>query len=193
MEPLLGFIVLTGPLFLIILWVPVSIWLAVKVSRKAIKGKNLPLKIAGGLMIFLLTFILPFGDEIAGRIYFGHLCATEAGAKVYQTIELPAEYWDEHGKPRFYDEKTGNMTIEFSQYAEIISNHIIRAFGIEERQSILLDKTTHQKISDNPWFLYWGGWINKTFSPHNTALHCGGDSTDLVGKLFKPKMIEGTK
>jgi len=158
MEPLLGFIVLTGPLFLIVLWVLACIALAFWVGRKMV-GKSRGLNVISGLAIFLFALLLPIADEIAGRIYFNHLCETEAGTKVYQTIELPAEYWNEDGNPKFFDKKTGNLSLQLSQYAEIKSNRVSRSFGIEERQSILLDKTTHRKISDNPWFLYMG-WVD---------------------------------
>jgi len=98
MKQLLGFAVLTGPLFLIVLWVPVCIGIAFWVGRKVI-NRSLPFKITGGLAVFLIILVLPVSDEIAGRIYFNHLCKTEAGVKVYRIIELPAEYWDEDGKP----------------------------------------------------------------------------------------------
>ena len=97
-DPLLGFAVLTGPLWLILILLPVCIWLAIKISKRFKPGVT---RIAGGVGIFLLLFALPFGDEIAGRIYLSHLCATEAGVKVYQTVELPAEYWEADGKPIF--------------------------------------------------------------------------------------------
>jgi len=180
MKDIIGLAVLSSPLFLVIPWLIVAVWAAVKTSQPR---KSAVAKLAVGAGTLVVVFLLPFTDDIAGRIYFNHLCKTDAGAKVYQTIELPAKYWDENGKPKFYDERTGNMTITLSQYADISSSINIRSFGIEEHQSTLLDKTTHQKISDNPWFLYWGGWIRKTFSLHNTALHCGGES-DLVRKLF---------
>ena len=51
MNELLGFVVLTGPLFLIVLWVPVCIVMAFLVGKKFIK-KSLTLKIAGGLAFF---------------------------------------------------------------------------------------------------------------------------------------------
>lgn len=98
MNGLLGFAVLTGPLWLILILLPVSIWIAVKVAKRF---KQRSAKLTGGLGIFLLVFFLPFSDEIAGRIYFNYLCAAEAGVKVYQTVELPAEYWDERGRAKF--------------------------------------------------------------------------------------------
>lgn len=108
LNELLGFAVLTGPLWLILILLPVSIWIAIKVARRIKPGVT---RIAGGVGIFLLLFALPFGDEIAGRIYLSYLCATEAGVKVHQTVELPAEYWEADGKPKFYDERNGNFNL----------------------------------------------------------------------------------
>ena len=93
MKDFMGFIVLTGPLFLIVLWVPVSILISIWASKRFIK-KGLPLKIALGLIVFTIVLVIPIADEIVGRIYFNHICETDAGFKVYQKIELPAEYWD---------------------------------------------------------------------------------------------------
>ena len=67
MDAILGFAVLTGPLWLILILLPVSIWIAVKFAKRF---KQRGTKFAGGLGIFLLVFLLPFADEIAGRIYF---------------------------------------------------------------------------------------------------------------------------
>lgn len=100
MKELLGFVVLTSPLFLVVLWVPVCFFLAVLVGRKFIK-RSLPVRIAGGVTVFLVALLLPASDEIAGRIYFNHLCETEAGMRVYQPMELPVEYWDEDGSLKF--------------------------------------------------------------------------------------------
>lgn len=183
MSEILGFVVLTGPLFLVVLWLPISIALAWWVSKKSIK-KELPVKILLGVIVFLVVLLLPVSDEIAGRIYFNHLCETVAGVKVYQPIGLPAEYWGEDGEPKFFDKKTGNLLLKLSQYAEIKSDRVNHHFGIEERRSTLLNKETHQKISENLWMLYWGGWIKRNFSPHNTASQCGGKTKDLVDKLF---------
>ncbi len=102
---LLGFVVLTIPLWLIVILLPVSIWVAVKVAKRF---KNIGVRLASGLSVFLLVFLVLFGDEIAGKMYLDHLCATEAGVKVYQTVELPAEYWDEEGEPRFFN-NYGNL------------------------------------------------------------------------------------
>ena len=84
--------------------VPVYIALAFLVGKKFIK-KSMSLKIIGGMVVFLVALPLPIADEIAGRMYFNHLCETEGGVKVYQTIELPAEYWDEEGGAEIFKTK----------------------------------------------------------------------------------------
>ncbi len=187
MDAFLGFIVLTGPLFFIVLWVPVCIFLAVLVGRKFIK-KSLSLKIAGGMAVFLVTLLLPIADEIAGRIYFNHLCKTEAGVKVYQTIELPAEYWDEDGKPKFYDGNTlpDNEYVKAGVKAEAIEK--TQAFGVQEFGTVFKEKNSDYKQSEVIGFRYWGGWLIRNFSPHNTAISCGGGKSydELVEKQFIP-------
>lgn len=187
MEQLLGFAVLTGPLFLIVIWVPVCIVIAFLVGKKLIK-KTLPLKITGGFAVFLIALLLPVSDEIAGRIYLNHLCETEAGVKVYQTIELPAEYWDEDGKPKFYD---GN-TLPEEEYAKagVTAEAVekLKAFGIQEFGTVFKKEIDGSRQSEVVGFRYWGGWVIRNFSPHNTAISCGGGKSydELVEKQFKP-------
>jgi len=183
MKQLLGFAVLTGPLFLIVLWVPVCIALAFLVGKKFIK-KSLPLKITGGGVVFLIMLLFPVSDEIAGRIYFNHLCETEAGVKVYQTIELPAEYWDKDGKPKFYDENTGNFTLPKGKFYKVDSKKKTRLFGIEEHRSFVLEINTQEILSEDLLFRYWGGFISKNLTPNNTAISCGQDWDVFVEKQF---------
>ena len=111
MDTLLGFAVLTGPLWLIVVLIPLAIWIAVKVSKRFISGRT---RFAAGVGIFLLVFAVPFADEIVGRVYLNYLCASQAGVKVYKTVELPGEYWNANGEPKFYDENNGNFNLEGS-------------------------------------------------------------------------------
>lgn len=109
LNTLLGFAVLTGPLWLILFPLPVAIWIWVKATKRF---ERRDAKIVVGLLMFLGVFFTPFADEIAGRICLVHLCTTKAGVKTYHTIELSTEYWDEQGKAKFYGEKNGNFYLE---------------------------------------------------------------------------------
>ena len=197
MNQLLGFVVLTSPLFLIVIWVPVCIGLGIWVGRKFIK-KGALVKTAGGVLVFLVALVLPVSDEIAGRIYFNHLCKTQAGVKVYQSIELPAKYWDKDGKPKFFN-SYGYLEHQFwTQYLDEDTEGIqyIPNLGIEKDVTIVRSKSSKQEIAQIVTFLAWGGWVARNFSPQNTAsscqfLHTKDFSFSFYSKLFKPKVISG--
>lgn len=196
MKQLLGFAVLTGPLFLIVLWVPVCIALAVLVGKKFIH-KSLPHKIAGGLVVFLVVLVLPVTDEIAGRIYFHHLCEKEAGVKVYQTIELPAECWDEDGKPKFYKGANNNdvPSYAFNRLGIDIDGEWVekkRLFHVTQSKTIYKEKESGRKYSEVVRFGYKGGWIMRELTPHPSGLSCGGYNfyDELVQQQFIPAKDE---
>ena len=190
-DPLLGFAVLTGPLWLILILFPISIWVAVKLAKRF---KQRSTKIAGGVGIFLLVFLVPFADEIAGRIYFNHLCATEAGVKVYQTVELPTEYWETDGKPKFFN-KHGYLEHNFwvkeldESGARVVRHSSI--FAIDKRISPVKERSSQKVLAEVTTFLYWGGWMRRNLSPHNTASSCKftegpSFSRSFYSQLFKP-------
>lgn len=191
LNELLGFVVLTGPLFLILAWLPVCIWIAVKVAKCFQHGRT---KLAGGAGVFALAFFAPFVDEIAGHLYFNHLCSTEAGVKVYQTVELPAEHWDEQGRPRFFN-KQGYLDHDFwVKNIDEGGGHVERyssILGIDKDFSRVTDKGSRELLGEVITFRYWGGWVRRYFSPNNTANSCQfirdpSFSRDFYGKLFKP-------
>ncbi len=163
-DELLGFAVLTGPLWLILILLPVSIWIAVKVARRF---KQRGTKIGVGLLVFLLIFFVPFVDEIVGRIYLSHLCATEAGAKVYQTVELPTEYWDERGNPKY---RGANGFVDMKllpnrfKWHNIDEPYIDSVIKIRKRRWQLLDMETKTVLGERITYMRHFGWINR-FSP----------------------------
>ena len=191
LDDLAGFAVLTGPLWLILILLPVCIWLAFKIVKRFRPGIA---RIAGGVGIFLLLFALPFGDEIAGRIYFSYLCANEAGVKVYQTVELPAEYWDEMGGPKFFNQY-GNL--DHNLWIKVLDEsggHVKRyssVFSIDKDTSPVKQRTSQMVLAEVTTFRYWGGWIRRNLSPSNTANSCAfisdtNFSRSFYGQLFKP-------
>lgn len=164
LNELLGFAVLTGPLWLILILLPIAIWVAVKAAKRFDRRSA---KIAVGLLVFLLLFFVPFADEIAGRIYLNRLCATEAGVKVYKTVELPAEYWDEGGGPKFLNPRgvlvrsvLGDR-FEWRTVSEPYINWVIR---IDKKRWFLQDNQSKQDLGEKITFVRYFGWLNQ-FSP----------------------------
>ena len=189
MKELLGFAVLTSPLWLILILLLVSIGIAVMVAKRFKRGG---IKIANGLLVFLLVFFIPFGDEIAGRFYLNYLCATQAGVKVYQTVELSAEYWDEQGRAKFIDEKAGGFLLGKEYPPEYRTGAYSTFFHIDNAGYKRLDKRSEQVLGEVTDFRYWGGWMRRNLSPSNTATRCEGGierSNNLIKQIFKPKQL----
>lgn len=185
MDALFGFAVLTGPLWLMLILLPVCIWLAIKISKRFKPGVT---RIAGGVGIFLLLFALPFGDEISGRIYFNYLCATAAGVKVYQTVKLPTEYWDERGVAKFYRNfgsllgKTYSVKYTPGSYSSF--------FHIDNAGYAYSNTQTGQVLGEAIDFRHWGGWIRRNLTPDKSAISCidySDPSNKLIDHIFIPE------
>ena len=184
-NELLGFAVLTGPLWLILILLPVSIWIAVKIAKRFKPGG---IRFAGGVGVFLLLFFLPFSDEIVGRIYLNHLCATEAGVKVYQTVELPAEYWGVDGKPKFLNAR-GVLSKEvlgdrfkWHSVSEPSVNWFIK---IDKKRWLLRDGKSKRDLGEKVTFIRYYGWLNQ-FSP---ASRVGESCRDVWADKYGQKAL----
>ncbi|MBI4207824.1 MAG: hypothetical protein HY527_22625 [Betaproteobacteria bacterium] len=171
LNELLGFAVLTGPLWLILIVLAIAVWIAAKVTKRFERRSA---KITVGALVFLLVFFVPFADEIAGRIYLSYLCATEAGVKVYKTVELPAKYWDERGRAKFL-RANGDLdkTILGNRFGEpAVKKPYSYALGIDDYRQQVVDNTTNETLGEVVNFLHWGGSISRNLSPSSSAVDC---------------------
>lgn len=179
LNDLLGFVALTGPLWLILVLLSLAIWIAARVAKRFKRPGS---QLVGGAGIFLFVICVPFADEIAGRIYLTHLCTTEAGVRVYRAVELPSEYWDKDGQPKFLKpngdlDKTmlGNR---FSEPSTKEPYSII--FGIDNYRQQVVDGSTYETMGEVINFLHWGGWVSRSLSPNPSAVDC----KDFHGNKF---------
>ncbi len=188
----LGFAVLTSPLWLIFILLPVSIWIAVKVAKRF---KRMSARFAGGAVIFFLVFLAPFADEVVGRMYFNHLCATEAGVKVYQTVELPAEYWDEDGRPRFLNSRGVLIRAVLGDRFEWRSDdepYINWFIKIDKKRWFLQDNKSKQDLGEKVTFIRYYGWLNQFSLAPNVGESCRNIWSERYGRnvLFRKENSE---
>ncbi len=160
-------------------YVRLAMWTARKAARQYESKQG---KWGAKVAVALVFILVPFGDSIVGQIYFNHLCETEAGAKVYQTIELPAEYWDEGGKPKFYVNWDANLGKKYPLI--YTSGTFSPLFHIDNAGYKFIDKKSDELLGELVNFRYWGGWVKRSFSPHNTAISC-----DVTGKIINDIFI----
>jgi hypothetical protein len=141
------------------------------------------------LAMLLVALTMLFADEIAGRIYLSHLCATKTEVKVFRTVELPVELWDQRGKPRFYNDAIGNFNLTGYE----LRDHTTRYsafFHIDKSENMRVEKSSGQVLGETVNFRYWGGWLRRNFGLiHNSANSCSGGlarTNLLIEKIFRP-------
>ncbi|MDD5385393.1 MAG: hypothetical protein PHG89_11005 [Gallionella sp.] len=161
-------------------YVRLAMWVAKKLADKR-EGKQWKWGVRAG--VTLVFVLIPTGDSIVGHLYLNHLCSTEAGVKVYQTVELPAEYWDGQGKLKKEEFRLGEK-----YPLKYMSGAYFSALHVENSGYQLTEKETGKTMGEVVDFRYWGGWLTRNFSPHNTATSCDnqrGRFDELVGNIFK--------
>ena len=186
----LGFAVLTSPLWLIVIIVASALVVSVLLAKQARGGG---VRVALGVFVFLLIVSIPFGDEIAGQIYFNRLCAKEAGARIYHSSLLPAEFWDEHGKAKFI-KSNGDLD------RTLLANRIrepatlrprMPALGIDERRYQVVDAADGTTLGEVISFMHWGGWIARNLTTHPSAKSCqSGTGATFWREFYSALFVE---
>ena len=170
MDELLGFIVLSGPIFLILLCFLITIIVMVIMLKRFSGAKK---KMFGVMGIFTVSLILLFGDEIIGKIYLNNLCKSEAGTKVYKPVELPEIFWDSNMQLNIFN-KHGFLKRDFwlNNIGRGEGNIEKKLFNIEKSTSKIIYKGNSILLAEIITFRHWGGWLRSNFSLHNSANSC---------------------
>lgn len=180
-----------GIIIALYLYIRLAIWVARKLTGKR---ESKQWKWGVRATVALVFVLVPTWDAILGRIYLNHLCSTEAGVKIYQTVELPAEYWDEQGNPKFFNEH-GYLDRKFGgDKLDESGGHVGRyssVFAIDKDTSPVKERVSQKVLAEITTFRFWGGWVSRNLSPHNTAASCEfigapNFSRNFYGQLFKP-------
>lgn len=165
MNELLGFIVLSGPLFLIVIFAVVAIIITLILRKKVTGTKK---RLLGGLSVFGIALFLLFGDEMIGKMYLGYLCENKTEQVMHNQIKLPADYWNEDGSLKFTILKNGMANFNELRKWYIVEYHdekyIDFYISITKTNSIYFDPLTKQKIAVETSFSRHYGWLNN-FSP----------------------------
>lgn len=161
MRELWAFVVILTPLWLFALTCVVAIFVAFKVAKR-FKGFA---AIAVGITSLLVVVLLPFLDSIVGYLLFQHYC-TKTGPRFYETLTLPATYWDEKGQPTFIrpDGRLKRELLADRVGARTSSAPYVDALGITEYRHQVVDETTNKVLGEVVTFKYWGGWISRNLS-----------------------------
>jgi len=171
MDELLGFMVLTGPLFPMLIWLIVCVLLVVFVVRPTGSGLR---RVAIKTLAFVVIFLLPFVDEIIGKTYLDYLCSTQGGFKVYKTVVLPDEYWDEEGEAKFINFTRFENIPQLDKVNGTLNFEALPEYGLDSREEVYSSvlgilvnrywyyaKASGEVLAENHYFTYKGGWVGR--------------------------------
>lgn len=131
------------------------------------KAKYFSIKVLIGLLSTTVFYLILFGDSLVGGWYLDHLCETEGGTHIYQTVELGPEYWREDGSPKYIDIKRGNFNSKIfnNKYLKKRNEHTYSDYiGISYSSVSIVDTTNNQILGERKLFHYGGGWVVNSMS-----------------------------
>lgn len=147
-----------------------------------------------GALCVLAFVLIPTWDEIAGRIYFHHLCETEGGVRIYKVVELGPEYWNADGTPRFITEED-YLTRKVFEGQYVRQSRFIENYGDPFRivldEDLVVDVRKNQILGKKTSFIYFGGWVlnNSGFHVSGSRCHSYSDTPyiQFITQIFKQK------
>ena len=147
-------------------------------------GKYSGSKIAKYVAIVVFVLI-PAWDIIPGQLYFQHLCETEAGVKVFKTVELDRSYFKPDGKPD--DQKLAERYPHVAKFDRNFST----IFHIAKTESTIQDKQTKEILGTAANFSYRGGWLTAFVLVDATGASCPanpsfGMHSAVLERVFRP-------
>jgi hypothetical protein len=122
----------------------------------------------------LVVVLIPTWDEILGRLYFSRLCATEGGVRIFRQVDLPVDYWDADGRPKFI-KPNGDMDSDVLQHrfdVVIKSRKISGVFRIQALDFRVVEKASQVPLGEISSYGYFGGWLVNATSLHVTGIRC---------------------
>lgn len=149
------------------------------------------------LVLFALLLFLPVSDQIIGRYYFDHLCETEGGLHVYETVELGPEYYYEDGSPKFIDDRGRFDSSVFNGRYEFKIQSIddyVKFVVIDKDVYLIMETRTDKILGSFTRFIYRGGWLNNAFSIPRGGISCrkfeGGYYEGFIRHILKPAITK---
>jgi hypothetical protein len=167
--------------FFLLLGLLVYVALAKAVVRTI--GKATQSKAAQYIAIAVFVLI-PTWDIVPGYLYFNHLCESEAGVKVFKTVEVDTNYFLPNGEPD--QERLKEVYLNPVKLQDFSSQ-----FHIKISSSLVREKNTGETLGTATGFAYYGGWLSSYVFPQGPPSKCPDYLVHgtLWRQVVKPKPI----
>jgi hypothetical protein len=144
----------------------------------------------------VVVFLIPTWDVILGRIYFQTLCKKHSGARVYEQVVLPAEYWREDGSPIFLDAQGNKIKSKLGEKYKTPFRAVKPPpgpFRIQSRQFQIGENESGRLLGTYTIYSYGGGWFVNSGIGHASGIRCPseeGYTANLLKQVFIKRMHE---
>lgn len=138
----------------------------------------------------IVVCLIPTWDVILGRVYFQALCKKHSGARIYEQVVLPAEYWREDGSPIFLDEIGNQVTSALDEKYQMrrgAAERPARPFRIRSRQYRIIELGSGRLLGTHTIYSYGGGWIVNSGIGRARVVRCPaekGYTANLLKQVF---------
>jgi len=170
-------------IFLLLIYLPLIIWLVIKLWRAVPYRKGLRLGVI--LLFILVAAAIPLGDVYVGSLKLERLCEVEGGTHIYKTVKADGFYSDQllydnllkygysyvEGKSRgrLYVAKMVNGEIVKEEISEPQSRHLLTKQrqvlnqSLSKTRYIISDRKSGDMLAERSSYGYYGGWLDRNF------------------------------
>jgi hypothetical protein len=172
----------------------IYVWVTIKATRWL---ASVPSTFSAKRLITLssaaIFIVLPILDEIAGRIYFRHLCETEGGIEVYKTVELGPEYWNPDGSGKFITvaaEREGKLLVPGYSWKSEWNRDFNKMLNIAKQQYSVVEVSTGAEIASKIFFVNFHGWLTNHSFAHVTGDRCPSLDAPAYRRLLERVFVK---
>ncbi|MDP1717236.1 MAG: hypothetical protein Q8L40_04085 [Burkholderiales bacterium] len=159
------------------------------------RQKNRKAKWLAGFFSMTVFVLIPTWDWALGSIYFSYLCQADAGYKIYQTVKLGHEFYDEKGSARFIAPQ-GDINWEMlrGRYIRKVYAHTVfpKSMNVKKFHWIIEDQQTQSTLAVLVRPDQGPGWVGRlSGSGEGPGRHCENQDfkseyLEMIRKVFVP-------
>lgn len=132
---------------------------------------------ATGIVAIAVLALLLTGDEFLGRQMLDYLCLRNSDFRVYRSIDLPAQFWNERGVilPQRSPNEHGENALRIGDccYQQTLTTPYYGWLNLDKRTMQVKTLTNDEIVSERDEFALRRGWLAKTLGlDHGSAESC---------------------
>ncbi len=148
-----------------------------------------------GLVLFAAWFGGGFWMSVGKKAYYdaqvNEMCAKDGGIRVFETVKLPAEYFNQWGQPNFYDPTGGEYALG-KEYIYKMKKTLYRDKdpAISKREYRVFRREDGKLLGESVSYVRGGGDLPGFWHPSSFRCPKEGGVIPLFVKIFQQSEIK---